>query len=250
MQRLRSLTRAAMRRSARDETATTATRSALVLAPHPDDETLGCGATIMRKVAAGTPVTVVVVTDGRHSHPAMPPDLLAALRREEMAEAGRRLGLAPDAVRWAGFADGELTAREDSVEAFVRQLLDELRPEEVYTTCAAEPHPDHAALGRAARRAVGASARLLEYPVWLWGSWPLRRGDRLPSTLDAARRVLTRDAVRVRSGEYRDGKLHALQAHASQLRRPQHVPADQPWPALPAPLLSAAADRAELFFPV
>ncbi len=250
MQRLRSLTRAAMRRSARDETATTATRSALVLAPHPDDETLGCGATIMRKVAGGTAVTVVVVTDGQHSHAAMAPQALAALRREEMTEAGRRLGLKPDAVRWAGFVDGQLTAREHDLEAVLRELLEELRPDEVYTTCAAEPHPDHAALGRAARRAVGSSARLLEYPVWLWGSWPLRRGDRLSSTVDASRRIFTRQSIRVQSGDYREGKLHALQAHASQLRRPQDVPADQPWPALPAPLLSAAADRAELFFPV
>jgi len=49
---------------ARDDTATSAARSALVLAPHPDDETLGCGATILRKRAAGTPVHVLIVTDG------------------------------------------------------------------------------------------------------------------------------------------------------------------------------------------
>jgi hypothetical protein len=93
------------------------------------------------------------------------------------------------------------------------------------------------------------STRLLEYPVWLWGSWPLRRGDRLSSTVDAARRILTRSAICVHAGQYREGKLHALQAHASQLRRPDGVPVQAPWPALPPTLLSAAADRAELFFP-
>jgi LmbE family N-acetylglucosaminyl deacetylase len=258
MQAIRSLARAAMRTSARDETATTAGRSALVLAPHPDDETLGCGATIMRKLASGTPVTVVVLTDGQHSHPSMAPDALAALRHQEMAEAANRLGLAAESVRWGGFVDGQLTAHEDDLVALIDKLIGELSPDEIYTTCAAEPHPDHAALGRAARRAVatgsakraGASAvRLLEYPVWLWGSWPLRRGDRLSSTVDAAGRILTRGATRVRAEQYGAGKLHALQAHASQLRRPAGVPDDQPWPALPPSLLSAASDMAEIFFP-
>ncbi|GIH11000.1 hypothetical protein Rhe02_90670 [Rhizocola hellebori] len=263
MQRIRSLARAAMRASARDETAATAARSALVLAPHPDDETLGCGATIMRKLAAGTPVTVVVLTDGRHSHPSLGPDALAALRHQEMTEAGRRLGLPPDGVRWGGFADGGLTAHEDEVATLIEKLIGELSPDEIYTTCAAEPHPDHAALGRAARRAVlattrasgsanrlpASAVRLLEYPVWLWGSWPLRRGDRLPSTVDAARRVLTRNAISVRAEQYSAGKLHALAAHASQLHRPADVSADQPWPTLPPPVLAAAADKAELFFP-
>jgi hypothetical protein len=68
--------------------------------------------------------------------------------------------------------------------------------------------------------------------------------------VDAAGRILSRSTVSVRAGEYRDGKMHALEAHASQLRRPAGVPADRPWPALPPPLLSAAADRAELFFTV
>jgi LmbE family N-acetylglucosaminyl deacetylase len=253
VERVRRWVRAGMRRSARDETAESASHSALVLAPHPDDETLGCGATILRKVAAGTPVTVAVLTDGRHSHRSahLTPDELAALRHAEMAEAARRLGLAGQ-VRWGGFADGSLADQEDAVVAYIADLVAELRPAEVYATCAEESHPDHAALGRAARRAVGSAGsgvRLLEYPVWLWHSWPVRRGDRLGSTVDAGARMLRRRVVRVRSDGYLDGKLHTLQAHVSQLRRPEAVPAEEPWPVLPGPVLAAASDRHELFLP-
>src|SRR5271157_4034878 len=45
---------------ATDMTAQTTTRSCLILAPHPDDETLGCGATIMRKLSSGSSVQVVI----------------------------------------------------------------------------------------------------------------------------------------------------------------------------------------------
>ncbi len=223
-----------MLRVARDETARSASRSALVLAPHPDDETLGCGATILRKVAAGTPVTVVVLTDGRHSHRSahLTPDELAQLRRGEMAEAATRLGLADGAVRWGGFVDGTLAAHDDALLRFVRGLVDELAPDEIYATSADESHPDHAAVGRAARRAVaGGPARLLEYPVWLWGSWPLRRGDRMASTTAAAMRLLRRRLTKVRSDGYAERKLHAL------------------WPGLPAFLLATVQEPAELFLP-
>ena len=39
-------------------------RPAFILAPHPDDETFGCGGTIARKLAAGATIHVIVMTDG------------------------------------------------------------------------------------------------------------------------------------------------------------------------------------------
>jgi GlcNAc-PI de-N-acetylase len=59
--------RSLLRHLGTDVTHSAARRSCVVIAPHPDDETLGAGATIMRKVDAGTPVHVVVATDGSKS---------------------------------------------------------------------------------------------------------------------------------------------------------------------------------------
>jgi LmbE family N-acetylglucosaminyl deacetylase len=252
---VRRLTRNATRVTARDASAAVASRSALVIAPHPDDETLGCGATILHKVAAGSEVTILVVTDGSRSHrsPHLPPAELAALRREEMVEAARRLGLPADAVHWAGFADETLAEHEDQLTDVFAQTIAELRPQEVYATCVEEPHADHAAVGAAARRAVratGGDVRLLEYAVWLWGAWPLRRGDRMGSMLDALGLVLRRQVIAVPAGRHRAAKMHALQAHRSQLERPAGVPSDEDWPSLPPEVLAAAAGPVELFFPV
>jgi LmbE family N-acetylglucosaminyl deacetylase len=67
----------------------------MVIAPHPDDETLGCGATIARGVLAEREVRMVIVADCRHSHQSavITPEALAQLRRAEVVEAYRILGL-------------------------------------------------------------------------------------------------------------------------------------------------------------
>lgn len=251
--RFRRAARSVIRIAARDVTGAAAGRSALVLAPHPDDETLGCGATIARKLAAGTEVTVLAVTDGRHCHrsPYLPPDQLGALRRRELAEAMGRLGLPAGALRWAGLIDGAVSDEEDRLVEVTRSLLHELRPDEVYATCAAEPHPDHATVGRAARRAAAdIPVRVLEYPVWLWQSWPLSRDDRIGSVRAAAGAALRRHAVVVRTGGFLRPKLDAIQAHHSQLARPPAVPETAEWPRLPGGVLATARARTELFFPV
>src|ERR1700742_5149972 len=73
----------------------------LVLAPHPDDESLGCGGLIAACVAAGRDPLVAVLTDGTGSHPgslAFPPDRLRTLRAQEVRAAVGHLGLAAHRV--------------------------------------------------------------------------------------------------------------------------------------------------------
>jgi LmbE family N-acetylglucosaminyl deacetylase len=249
-----------IRGAARDETDAVARRSALVLAPHPDDETLGCGAVILRKIAAGTPVTVVVVADGRHSHRSdyLTPEGVGALRQAEMVEVGRRLGLPPKSLRQLGFEDRTLTGQEDELVRVVGDLISELQPDEVYVTGAFEPHPDHSALGRATRRALeqqDAPPLLMEYPIWLWSHMydggiaaPLRtRAATAKAALDLL--LLRRKPAKVRAAEFVAGKMHALEGHASQLGHPAGIPPDEHWWALPKHLLDTAADSVELFVP-
>lgn len=249
-----------IRKVARDDTEAVSHRSALILAPHPDDETLGCGAVILRKVAAGTPVTVVVVADGRHSHRSdyLTPEEVGALRHAEMVEVGRRLGLPAQSLRQLGFEDRHLTEREDELVDVVGDLITELDPDEVYATGAFEPHADHSALGRATRRALARQERpplLMEYPIWMW-SQMYDGGVNAPwrtqlATVRAALELLLlrRTPAKVRAAEFVASKLYALDGHASQLGRPAGIPADERWWGLPKSLLDAAADSVELFLP-
>ena len=80
---------------------------ALVAAPHPDDETLGCGGLLLARHARGVPASVVFLTDGAGSHQggSSGPGL-AERRKAEGAEACRRLGAAPP--EFLNFPDGAL----------------------------------------------------------------------------------------------------------------------------------------------
>src|SRR5262249_47206300 len=80
-----------------------------VLAPHPDDESIGCGGRTAAGPAAGIPVFVRLLTDGRTSHPgseAFPPERMGAIRRQEALRALRVLGVPPQHVRFEGLTDG------------------------------------------------------------------------------------------------------------------------------------------------
>ena len=82
---------------------------ALVFAPHQDDEVLGCGGTILSKIAAGADVRCVFLTDGSASHRGLlARDELVALRRREALAAGGILGLAADRITFLGLPDGDL----------------------------------------------------------------------------------------------------------------------------------------------
>src|SRR5947199_8996501 len=67
----------------------------LVVSPHPDDETLGCGGLIARHATAGCAVAVAMLTDGEASHrdhPTLDSRVLASTRREEVRAAPAVLG--------------------------------------------------------------------------------------------------------------------------------------------------------------
>src|SRR5205823_10764286 len=94
--RIKQAWRRALVLRGRDWTAATERRSCLVLAAHPDDETFACGATILRKTDAGTPVKIVIATDGRNANPSstvLSPEQLGGVRRAESAEVCDLLGV-------------------------------------------------------------------------------------------------------------------------------------------------------------
>lgn len=152
----------------------------LVLAPHPDDETLGAGALIATTAAAGRLAGVVFLTDGAGSHPhsdAVSHERLVLTRREEARLALEVLcdGRVPDLLflDWPDaqpHADGSLAAL--AAAASLADVCLEREVTALAVTALHEPHCDHAAAARLARGAIGwagPSVQLFEYQVWADG---------------------------------------------------------------------------------
>lgn len=127
--------------------------SVLVLAPHPDDESLGCGGAIVLHRRQGDGVKVVFATDGAAGDPlGYYRDCdYRALRREEARRAAAILEI-DDLVFW-DYPDGKLAEVPDLSER-VRALLMTDRPDIVYRPSTLELHPDHWALGESVEEAL------------------------------------------------------------------------------------------------
>ncbi|MGW5877058.1 PIG-L deacetylase family protein [Nocardiopsis terrae] len=146
------------------------TARAVVVAPHPDDETLGFGGGLALLADQGTAVTVVAVTDGEGAHPgsnALTRVGLVAARAVERGRALSSLGARGVELLRLGLPDGDVAAREEELTERLADLCADA------DLCVApwegDLHPDHEATGRAARAAVrDQGARLLSYPVWMW----------------------------------------------------------------------------------
>lgn len=155
----------------------------VVLAAHPDDETLGAGGLIESAGRDGARISIVVATDGEGSHPASPthtPWQLSRIRRREMRKAIDHL--APDAtIHHCEIADGRLRDHVEDAAACVVKLIEEAGVSAtIASPWSGDGHPDHRAAAEAARSAAAKTgSTLLEYPIWMW-HWGRPDDDSLP----------------------------------------------------------------------
>jgi LmbE family N-acetylglucosaminyl deacetylase len=190
----------------------------LVVAPHPDDETLGCGLLIQQVLAAGGEVRVMLLTDGdnnpwpqRYIERRLRIDGAArrrwgARRRPEVIRAMAQLGLPESALHPMGWLDMGITVqlRDDALGAIaaMRAVVQAFQPNLVCCPALGDSHPDHGAshvLCRLALAGVEPSPVLLAYPV---------HGEAdeqaYPIGIDA-------------TGEQQERKLQALAQHQTQM---------------------------------
>jgi LmbE family N-acetylglucosaminyl deacetylase len=146
----------------------------IVIAPHPDDESLACGGLIADACEQGLHAKVVIVSDGAGSHTnskTYPPDRLSALREDEAKQAGAELGLKPEDMLFLRLPDRFVPHQGEEAEPAIEAIADcarEIRAGSLFVSWRHDPHCDHEASYRIARevqRRVG-RVRLFEYVVW------------------------------------------------------------------------------------
>jgi LmbE family N-acetylglucosaminyl deacetylase len=147
----------------------------VVLAPHMDDETLGCGGTIARHVQAGAQVTVIFLTDGRHGGSCAgmtgterenKQREIIDVRKHEAQRAGAVLGV--QSIVFLDAVDMRLDV-DTRVAGLLRDILGREQPDCVYLPSFLEQHPDHRAATSVLFAAVASTRLEFEcrgYEVW------------------------------------------------------------------------------------
>ncbi|MGA7313858.1 MAG: PIG-L family deacetylase [Silvibacterium sp.] len=198
----------------------------LVIAPHPDDETLGAGGLIARQRMRGMDVVVAAVTDGENCYPGC--GGLAEIRRVEQEGALKRLGVESGKIVRLQLPDSSVSSKEEElVESLMSLVSSETH---IVAPWPGDFHPDHEACGRAATKV----AHKVGSPLTFYFFWTWHRGTTgLVKGLPVSCLPLDPDLLQA--------KTEALLNHQSQLVR------DFGDPILPELLLAPAKRPYEVF---
>lgn len=141
--------------------------SMLVLAPHQDDETIGCGGALALQVRAKRAACVVLLTDGAEGHDelGMTRQELTALRNEESRRAAAVIAMEPPL--FLGYAD--LVASADEAAEALRRIVEERNVDTVFVPFMLDGHPEHRQANyilAAALKKIDRGIRVFGYEVW------------------------------------------------------------------------------------
>ena len=183
----------------------------VIVAQHPDDESLGCGALIAAGCAAGLPVALIVISDGVGSHPnsrQYPPSRLRVLREAETVDAAAQLGLSAGAIHFFRLPDRAVPTvgpEAEQAREKIRAIVEACRADTVFVTWKHDPHCDHLASATLVSEALAEKhVSIFQYPVWGWT---------LPASTDVER---SPKGFRLAVGPHAAAKQAAIAAHRSQ----------------------------------
>lgn len=206
----------------------------VIIAPHPDDEVIGCAGLIQALVERGTPPHVIILTGGEGSHRGCcdtPAATIVEARHRLTLKAAATLGLPESHIHCLHYPDGGVALEHPETER-LRQLLLSLAPDALFVPHRGEGWSDHLQAAEITKHLLrGHNVSIYEYCVWMWyyNVWQLDRKQA---------RVL-----RMLRAQYQR-KLQAVDEYVTPL-----APCGKPWSGvLPKPFLKAAKWNKELYF--
>jgi len=212
----------------------------IVLAPHPDDETLGCGG-LLAQAFAGAGAHVVCMTDGSASHPGStdwPPARLAAERRRELEEALTILGGSAADLTWLGLPDSRLhEIKADAIVTILEDVITASGARHIFVPAQEDKHCDHKTTAQIAAILRDRHPELHFYSYPVWSRWDDPQFEQCTKAHDAVFLATPTATTRKRA---------AIAAHRSQLG--QVVQDDPNGFVLPAGFVEKFAGEREIFW--
>ena len=170
----------------------------IVISPHPDDEAIGCGGTIVAHVENGDVVHVIFLTSGEKGGHGKSTEETISTREAEARAAANILNTARTEF-WRE-PDGAFEASERNIQRLVNKI-ESYQATRIYVPHYNEEHPDHKAAALLLERSVKALNEITEKPlVYMYEVWtPIQKLDYVQDI-----------------SEYIEIKRKAIEAHKSQ----------------------------------
>lgn len=212
-----------------------AVQTVLIVAPHPDDEAIGCGGMIQRLSSEGKNVHIAIMSNGEAAHRNccnLESETIIWNRRELTKKAAGILGLSVDRIWYLDYPDSAI-AWDHSATDRLEELLERIKPDTVFIPHLGEGWSDHLAAGKIVKRLLAGrpETKIFSYCIWFWyyNGWRINWRNA---------RLLT-----MNKREHRK-KLDAMRAYTEP-----KAPCNTPWSGnLPKQFLRANEWKRELYF--
>ena len=170
-------------------------KSVLIIAPHPDDEALGCGGLIRRMVEQGREVHVVVLTGGEKSLAEVDDEELRQVRRKMAQQASGILG---GGITFLSYPDGKVRV-DDPETVKLQDMIRMIQPEAIFIPHRGEGWNDHVVVRSILQQLDCGDAVLYEYCVWMWyyNVWSLDWKNAYLLSMNDTEYKAKRDAMKV-----------------------------------------------------
>jgi len=208
----------------------------LIIAPHPDDEVIGCGGIIARKAKIGQTPHIIFMTGGEESHHwccSVENSDITRVRRGLTRLALKQLGVNKEFIHELNFPDGSISPDNSEIHKLIK-LIEKIKPSTIFIPHWGEGWPDHVNTARIVKDILPSDTEIWEYCVWMWYYNVWRGLD----WKNAATLSMT--------PEEHSLKLKAMDAYTTPL-----APCGKPWSGvLPHIFIKANQWDKELFFKV
>lgn len=206
----------------------------VIIAPHPDDEVIGCAGLIQALIERGTPPHVIILTGGEGSHRGcchIGRETLIEMRHNLTLEAASTLGLPESHIHTLQYPDGGVSLDHPATEQ-LRTLLTQLSPNTLFVPHKGEGWSDHVQVAPIVKSLLAdKKPTVYEYCVWMWYYNVWRLGYKNAYILRMSHAMHER-------------KLEAINQYVTPA-----APCGKPWSGvLPELFLKAASWNKELYF--
>lgn len=143
----------------------------LIISPHPDDETLGCGGTILKMISMGVNITVVLLSDGAAGGKASD---IKQIRRNEFLKSKEILGYTSSIH--LNFPDSKLQLHKKEIEKQLYNIISHSNPALIFIPYFLDANLDHIianmVLAKVLNKINSVSLKIAQYEIWTPITYP------------------------------------------------------------------------------